>query len=173
MEKETTEVPALKEQNETEVEEEESDEQEEESVEELKRRLTKAEELAQNQKLRAEKAERKAKGSTEIKEGLSDTDILFLAKTNIHDDDVSDVIRWAKNDGISVKEAYAQFKPILDTRTEERTSASVTHTKGGARGTNKVSGEDLLRKAERTGEVPDTDEGMMALATARRLAGPQ
>ena len=72
---------------------------------------------------------------------------------------------------ISIKEAYNRYKPVLDVRTEERTTAQVTNTKGGARGTNKISGEELLLKAERGAGVPDTDEGMKALAEARYKAG--
>lgn len=150
----------------------EEEQQEGESVEEYKARLTKAEELAENYKKRAEKAEKAAKSAkVPSQDGLAENDIIFLAKTDIHDDDIRDVVKWARNDGVSVKEAFNAYKPILDARKEERNTALATNTKGSARGTSKVSGEDILRKAQSTGEVPDTDEGMMKLAEARFMAG--
>lgn len=160
----------------TEEETEETPEEEtpeEESVEDLKARLAKLEEERENQKKRAEKAEKaakQAKSSTQT-EGISSTDLLFLAKSDIHDDDIDELQKLAKSSGVSLKEAYGKYKPYFDTMNEQRKSAEATHTQGGARGSKKVSGEDLLRKAEKTGEVPETDDGMRALAEARFKAG--
>lgn len=97
---------------------------------------------------------------------LSQTDLIFLAKADIHDDDINDVVKWAKNNGMSVKEAYQQFKPVLDTRAQERQTAQATATKG-ARGVKPKTGEDLLQKARQTGEVPETSEGMRDIIRAR------
>lgn len=98
---------------------------------------------------------------------LTEKDRIFLAKADIHEDDLDEVLDRAKSKGISVKDALAQVKPLLDARTEERRTAAATHTKGGARGAAKPTGNDLLEKAERTGEIPDSDDGIQAIAEAR------
>lgn len=157
----------------TEDTQEEETSEEEESVEDLKAKLQKLEEERENQKKRAEKAEKaakQAKSSTQ-QESLSSSDLLFLAKSDIHDDDIDELQNLAKTNGISLKEAYGKYKAYFDTMNEQRKSAEVAHTKGGARGANKVSGEDLLRKAESGKGVPESDNEMRALAEARYKAG--
>jgi hypothetical protein len=121
---------------------------------------------------RAKKAEEdlkalKAQGAPSS-DGLSTKDVLYLAKADIHAEDVDDVLNYAKKMGVSVSEAHKFYAPILSERAQERKSANAAHTKGGARGTSKVSGDDLLRKAEQTGEVPDDAEGMQKLFEARQ-----
>jgi len=151
--------------------ENDNDEQEQgESVEEYKARLAKAEELARNYKIRAEKAEKLAKstnftGDTATKkEGeLSTPDVIFLAKTDIHDDDMEDVLKHAKLHKVSMKEAYSFLKPILDVRKEQRQTSQATHTRGSARGSSKISDETLLENAKR-GKLPDNDADMLRLA---------
>lgn len=135
-----------------------------ESVEEIKARLAKAEELAENYKKRAEKAERN-KPKVETK-GLADKDVIFLAKADIHQDDVDEVVSYAQKMGVSVAEAHKFYTPILKERAEFRQTAAATQTRGG-RGSKPTTGEDLLSKAEKTGEIPNTDEGMAALVQAR------
>lgn len=135
----------------------------------------KAEASSQNFE-RAKKAEaelKEARAKLEVKapsnqDGLSTKDVVYLAKADIHADDVDDVLTYAKKMGVSVSEAHKFFKPILSERAEERKTASASHTKGGARGNSKVSGEELLRKAETTGEVPETAEGMQSVFEARQ-----
>lgn len=100
-------------------------------------------------------------------EGLSQLDVIYLAKADIHDDDVSEVMAYSQKTGLSVKESHEYLKPILDVRAEERKTASATHTKSSARSGNKNDGDSLLKKAEQSGEVPDSEEGMKALAQAR------
>lgn len=135
-------------------------------------KAAKAQELADNYKVRAEKAEAKLKEGAPLtakqEDGLSNKDILFLAKADIHEDDMDEVLDWAKFKKVAVSEAYKQMKDVLDVRTEQRKTAQATQTRGGARGASKVSGEDLLSKAEKTGEVPTTDEGMSELFLARQ-----
>lgn len=136
-----------------------------ESVEEYKARLQKAEELAENYKKRAEKAEKKAKETPQASD-LSQQDIIFLAKTDIHEDDIPEVTEWARFKKISVKEAYEQLKPKLAVEAEHRKTEAATQT-SSPRGVKPVSGEDILAKAEKTGEIPETEEGMRKLQEAR------
>lgn len=114
-----------------------------------------------------ERTKKAAVPSKEI-DGLSTKDVLYLAKADVHQDDIEDVLEWAKFKKISVADAHKHLKSTLDVRAEERKSASVSHTKGGARGTSKTSGTDLLRRAEQTGEVPDTTDGLNDLFEARQ-----
>jgi hypothetical protein len=131
----------------------------------------KAELESKNKQLfeRTKKAEgdRKAEAAPSQEFALSEKDRIYLVKADIHEDDLDEVLDRAKSKGISVKDAYAQVKPLLDARTEERRTASATHTKGGARGAAKATGADFLAKAEQTGDVPETEAGMQALQEAR------
>lgn len=164
MEEQEQVVPTSEEQTET---TEPQVETTEETPEELKERLAKAEELANNYKTRAEKAEAKAKETKPKQDGLSTSDVIFLAKTDIHEDNLDEVIEWAKFKKVPVSEAYKQLKPKLDVEAEIRRTQQATQTKGSPRGTNKVTGEELLAQAQRTGEIPDDAEGMQALFQAR------
>lgn len=132
----------------------------------------KAEEIARDQKIRAEKAERELKEKSDkglSGEVLSPKDYLALQESKVTSEDFDEVLRVSKILGKPITEALkdSTMKSILETRNEERRSAAAAHTGGGSRGTSQVKGEDLLSKAEQTGEVPDTDEGMRELFKAK------
>ena len=168
MEEETVVTPETLEGNQEEVTTEEVTT--EESVEDLKARLAKAEELANNQRIRAEKAETKAKQTKEVKSDLSNQDLLFLAKSDVHEDDMDELLDYAKFKKVSVKEAHTMMQGLLKVKADERRTAAATQVKGGTRGTSKVSGEELLARAQATGEVPEDEAGLQALFIARRAA---
>lgn len=151
------------------TEETTEEETKEESIEDLKSRLAKAEEEKENQKRRAEKAEKKAKTVQKPASdtNLSQNDVIYLAKSDIHEDDIAYVTDYAQKFGISVKEAHKQTLPILNQRKEERTTAEVTATKS-PRGVKPRTGEDMLKKAEETGELPTGDDAMQELILARQ-----
>ena len=154
----------------------------EETLEEVKARLTKAEELANNYKIRAEKAEKKAKEgkevvpqtptpkATESTNNLTDSDLLALMKSNVHEDDVDRVKSFAKSEGITVKDALKndELKAILDIRAEKRTTAQVTHTGNSRRGSTKMSDEVLLDKASK-GDLPESPEEIERLMKLKRV----
>jgi len=157
-----------------------SDVQEEdntETVEELKARLQKMEEIVRNQKIRAEKAEAKAKTiketSTPKKDNkdfqLSQSDLYSLIKGNVAEEDISEVTDYAKLKSISVSEALKSpfVKTLLKEKDEERKTAQVTNTGAAKRGISKISDDALLEKAKK-GEFPDSDEDIMRLVMARR-----
>lgn len=149
----------------TETEEEETPETTPEEVEELKKKA----ELADNYKIRAEKAEAKLKKPpVEKKEEtrLSDKDVIYLSKTDIHEDDVEEVTKYASSNKVTMKEAHEYLKPILDMRAEERTTAEATNTKTQARGSSKTDGAALLKKAEETGEAPTDEAGIRRMLEA-------
>ena len=120
---------------------------------------------------RAKKAETalkevKAKKPEEVvKEDFSNKDFLYLAKADVHEDDIDTVLEWAKFKKIAVKEAHNELKGVLATKAEERKSAQVTQTKG-ARGSSAPSAEDLVSNASK-GKLPEKDEDIEALAAAR------
>lgn len=155
---------------------EEVETQEEEEEIDWKAEALKAKELAENQKRRAEKAEKLAKTAKEEKKEttfsgeLSQTDLIYLAKSDINEEDIADVTDWAKFKGISIKEAHEQLKPTLSIKQEQRTTAAATETKSG-RGVKPKTGEDYLEKARRTGEVPTDEIEMQKLILARQKAG--
>lgn len=124
--------------------------------------LKKANELADNYKIRAEKAEKEAK---EEKSDIASKDILYLAKADIHEDDLNDVLEWAKFKNISVHEAHKQLKGTLDVRAEERKTAEAANTKS-TRSSSAVTGEKLLERALQN-ELPEKDEDIERLAEAR------
>lgn len=122
--------------------------------------LTKAQELAKNQKIRAEKAEKelkdlKAKQTTteETQSNLSDKDLLFLARTDIHEDNLDELKDWARFKKIPMSEAYKQLKPKFDTDAEIRKSAEVTTTGSRRAPTGKISDEAFLKKMQ--DEIPE------------------
>ena len=94
---------------------------------------------------------------------LSDTDILYLGKTDIHSDDLQEVLEYAKNNKVSVKQAHEYLKPILDVRIEQRRTAETTNTGGSPHGTGRVSDETLLSNASK-GILPESDEDMRRLS---------
>ncbi len=128
--------------------------------------LAKVKEIAENQKMRAEKAEKEGKkeAKKETPE-LSTKDVLYLAKADIHEDDLNDVLDWAKFKNISVQEAHKVLKGTLNVRNEERKTAEITNT-GVSRPSAKVSGESLLEKA-RQGQLSDKEEDIDKIVEAR------
>lgn len=111
--------------------------------------------------------EKKSNNSkTETKENYSLQDIRALS--DVHDEDVNEVVEYAKFKGISVAEAKNStiIKNLLKEKNELRATAAATATGKAPRGTGKTSGESLLEKAQK-GELPESEEDMQRLAEAR------
>lgn len=147
---------------------------EEETLDDVKSQLAKAQELANNYKIRAEKAERKSKEPeqkqvTRKESDLSTMDIIALSKANLEQDDVAEVLEYAKFKGISVQEALKSsvVKATIQEKNEMRNTALATNTGGSRRSTGKVSDETLLSNAKK-GIMPESDEDMARLIKARR-----
>lgn len=140
-----------------------------EQIAELKAKAARADELEKKNKQLFERAKKNTPASKEAKDNLSSKDLYALMEAKVPRDDIDEVTRAAKALNLSIPEALKSniVIGILSERAEERRTATATQTRGGARGSVKVSGADILAKAERTGELPDTDEGMAALAQAR------
>ena len=147
---------------------------EEESMDDVKSQLAKAQELANNYKIRAEKAEKKAK-EPEVRQvsrkenDLSTMDIIALSKANLEQEDVAEVLEYAKFKGISVQEAIKSsvVKATILERNEMRNTALATNTGASRRSTSQVSDEALLSNAKK-GIMPESDADMARLIKARR-----
>lgn len=152
----------------------ESSEQSEESID-WKAEAEKQKAIAESQKIRAEKAERatkplvKTEAKAEVNTGLSSKDTIALINAKVHEDDVEDVIEYAKFKKISVSEALKSsiIRSSLAEKQEFRNTANASNTGKTRAGSAKVSGDNLLDKAKKTGEVPDSDEALDALLTTR------
>lgn len=149
-----------------------------ESVEEVKARLAKAEELANNYKIRAEKAEKLAKSSKESPEvkkqastagAMSNQDLYALVEAKVPQEDLEVVEKYAKLEGISIVEALKStiVKTILSEKAEMRNVASASNIGSVKRGTSKLS-DDALVQSVKKGNIPETDEDMMRYVQARQ-----
>lgn len=151
-----------------------SEETVEETVEEVKSRLAKAEELANNYKRRAEKAEEEAKKTrVPTKEtpvahvkgnDMSFRDTVAIVKANVPEEDIDEVLDYAKFKGVSIVDALKSdtIKATLSLRAEQRNTASATHVGSARRGAVKISDEALVSNAEK-GNVPESDEEITRL----------
>ncbi len=88
------------------------------------------------------------------------------ALQDIHDDDMEEVIAYAKFKGISISEAKKSpiIQTHLRTKEEERQTAAATNISGGRRGTSKLSEEELL---EKIATESLSDDEMVAAARAK------
>lgn len=149
---------------------EQTPEPQEESVD-WEAKAKKAEELAKNYKIRAEKAEQEAKKKpveTETpKNDLSLKD--YKALSDIHDDDVDDVVEWAKFKKITIAEAKQSdhIQALLKDKSEKRQVAGATNTGSSKRVNTQNTGNEVLAKFEKTGQLPESDKDMELLAKAQ------
>ena len=147
-----------------------SDEDEEEIDWEAKSR--KSDELANNYKIRAEKAEKLAKQAkpqtNSNTSGFSTLDIIALSKSDINDEDYEAVTKFAKMEGITVRDALKndELKAILGVRNEKRTVAQASHSGANRRSTTKISDDSLVNKASK-GELPESDDDIRRLNELR------
>ena len=154
-------------------------EQTEEVVEEVVEEnpeLKKAQELAKNYRIRAEKAETLAKQlkkpeekeapKTSEKPEYSLQDIRALQ--DVHDDDVDEVVEFAKFKGISITEAKKSLtvQNLLNAKKEERKTAEATNVGGSRKGSSKSTAEEIHEKAM-SGQVPESDEDMKKMIEHR------
>lgn len=83
------------------------------------------------------------------KDSMSLKDIRALS--DVHDDDVDDIIDFAKYKGISISEAKAHpaIQALLKDKQEKRETAKATNTGAGRRGPSEVPDEALIEKADK------------------------
>lgn len=143
--------------------------------------LTKAQEIARNQRIRAERAEKELKalkaqggGKKEEKEtpkndgSLTPKDYLALTEHKIGSDDFDEVVRLSKlmekSIAETLKDKTAQL--IIKNRMEERATAEAMSVKTTRQKSGQSTEERLLSDLDK-GILPDTEEGSAALAKAQ------
>jgi hypothetical protein len=132
----------------------------------LQRKLTKL-----NKELGIEEKPVKKETETPKNAGIDLKDIRALQ--DVPDEDVDEVIDYAKFKGISIAEAKKNpvMQTVLKTRAEERKTAEATNTSSTRRSSSKVSDEDLLDKLSKN-EVPEEDlDKAIAARLERRKKG--
>lgn len=151
----------------------ETDESSEESID-WKAEALKYKEIANDQRGRAEKLEKKF-GKTEVSKvapkkqsDLSAIDIIAISKANIEAEDVEDVLDYAKFKGISLAEALKSpvVKATLTQKEELRKTAQATSTGTSRRGSASITDSQLMANAEK-GIMPESDEDFKRLAALR------
>lgn len=105
------------------------------------------------------------------KDSLTQADLYTLIKANVPEEDLDEVIEYAKLKNISVAEALKSnvVKNILAVNAEARKVADGTNTEGGKRGNAKLSDSALLSNAEK-GILPESDLDMQRLIALQRAS---
>lgn len=158
MEHENDDLNILNQEQEADLETAGDEQDNSESIEDLKARLAKAEEIARNQKMRAEKAERLAKQKQESpKQNVTpELDNATIARIyGIHEDDIEEVLDMAKFKKLSIAETLklGATKAIIAEKEEFRKTAEASNTGNARRNNIKVSDDVLLSNLSK-GEVP-------------------
>lgn len=151
------------------VEEEQVEEEVDETPEELKDKLEKAEELANNYKIRAEKAEKlsKQKAPTDPN-ALASKDLVAIMNAKVPEEDIDEVVEYAKYRKTSISEILKDpiMKATLDLRAEERNTASAVNTTTSRRSSSRVPDDVLLSNASK-GKFPESDTEIARLMKAK------
>lgn len=153
------------------------EETEGEDLEAIKAAKEKAEEVALNQRIRAEKAEKELKAlkgqpkeketpKTPSKEEYSLQDIRALQ--DVDDEDVEEIVNFSKFKNISISEAKKSpvIQALLKEKEEQKRTAQATNTGGGKRGAYKISDETILENFEK-GNISEKDEDIEKLVQAQ------
>lgn len=100
---------------------------------------------------------------------LSQSDLITIAKSDVHQEDISEVVEYATFKKITVAEALVDnvMKGILAEKAELRKVADGTNTGAAKRGNAKLSDDALLENA-RNGKFPESDEDMARLTRIGR-----
>lgn len=128
---------------------------------------------AENQKIRAEKAEKELKA---LKKQLTEKETPknefsvkdYKALSEIHEDDIDEVIEYAKFKGISVAETVKSqiIQALLKEKEEKRKSAAAANTLPARRSSQTITEEALLEQVE-GGFVPTKDEDIEKFVKAK------
>lgn len=140
-----------------------------EEIQTLKDKAEKADELEKKNKQLYERLKKGEKKEEKTETGLTPRDVILLTGAGYtHEEDIEIIEKWAKFNGVSVKDALGDstLKTVLSTKQEERRTAQATQTKGGARGVSTPSIDSILADASK-GKIPEKDDEISRLAEAR------
>jgi len=153
-----------------EVAEQEEEVEQVDEVEAMRAELEKAKQIAENQRIRAEKAEAKAKIRPEQQSSvvLNAGDMMAIKNADLDPKDMDLVEKYAKDNNMSLREAisHPHVKAILSYEAELRTTAIATNVEGVRRGTVKVTDDTLINNAN-AGKIPTSDDEIERLVSAR------
>lgn len=139
-------------------------------IEELKKQIETLKHQKEHWKQKANEI-KTSKPETKVlsKQELSPLDIISLSRNNIHEDDIKDILEYAKFKNITVSEALKSsiIKSTIAEKEEFRQSAGASNTGGSRRGSSKTTTSQLLENA-RKGIFPDNAEDIAKLAKARK-----
>jgi hypothetical protein len=154
-----------------------SNEESNDESNELAERLAKAEELANNYKIRAEKAERFAKSArteqpqmqTPTAGDLSTKDLYALIDAKVPEQDIEEVREYAQLKHLTIAEALKSnvVKTILNDKAEQRNMAAAANVGSSKRSSGKIPDDVLLSKASK-GELPENDADLERLFKLRK-----
>lgn len=137
-----------------------------ENLDDIKKKLATAE--AQKEHWRKKATEKKEESPTGTTPTLAD----LRAIANVHEDDVERLERFAKAEGVSLKDAVKnpEWKAIEALRAEQRDTAASANVSNVRRGPTKVSDETLVSKASK-GDLPEDDDSIARLMAAKAKQG--
>jgi len=132
----------------------------------LAEQAKKDKELAENYKIRAEKAEKAGK-NTPPAEQISISDLHALR--NVHDDDIAEVQEYAKFKNISIKDALnsSVIKTLIAEKEEQRKTAAATNTNSNRPRPQTASVDEVLSEASE-GKLPDDPTKLAEAREAKR-----
>ncbi len=141
---------------------EEVENEEDDSIEEIKARLAQLEK--ENKTLKIQKLKSKVKKPEAKAESteLTQHDLYALMANKVHEDDIDEVVAYARLKNIPVKDALKSnvVKTILRESEEVRQTASVSNTKTSRKAPQERTADQILQKIQK-GELPDNPEDMV------------
>ena len=153
---ETTEEEA---EEQDEVQEEESEEESNDELEEARQKIKDLEALIVKNKHKAKPTAKEIQKASNSE--LSQKELYTLMRNNVHEEDVDEVVEYAKLKKIGVDEALKSsvIKAILKDKEETRKTAEVSNTGNTRKGSSSKDADSLVAKA-RKGELPQSEEDM-------------
>ncbi len=155
--------------NEIELDLDLSEETQEDDVETLKKTITTLQKQKEHWRAKATTAKPEAKPTqTEAQSTLTVKDGFALAKANVADEDIDDILEYANFKKISVSEALKSnvVKNMLAEKEEFRKSQNVSTTPNVRRASPKITDDVILENA-RQGKLDESEDAIRALFRAR------
>jgi hypothetical protein len=140
----------------------------EEDAETLKKKIQTLEAQKEHWRKKAEKPKVGEKETPVTNTGLSTKDTIAIMNAKVHEDDIDEVVEYARFKKIPISEALKSsvIKASLSEREEKRTSGNAANTRNASRGSSQVSVEKLVSDAS-TGKLPEKDEDIQRLLKAK------
>jgi len=140
-----------------EVDSDDSDQEDKLSVLEKKVKELEAQKKHWQKKATTPKAEPKAET-----EGLSQKDLYALIANKVHEDDIDEVVAYAKLKNIDVKEALKSsvVKTILKDNDEVRQTNQVSNTRTSRKAPQERTADQIMQQIQK-GEMPESEADMV------------